>query len=352
MNVRDLVRPEILAMSNYSVDEAEDDNPPLLQLDNNESPWAAPDVGNGLNRYPPQPPRELRRRMAKYYGVKDESILPTRGSDDAIDALVRCFCRANKDSIITTPPTFSMYKVFAEMQGAGVLEIPLHDDFSLDRESLLQSREDVKLVFLCSPNNPTGQAIPNDLVAAACNAWRGKAVVVVDEAYAEFMQQPSAARLLPEHANLAVLRTLSKGLALAGARVGALLASPEIIACVRKVLPPYLLPTASVAAAESILADGALDIASRRIETLLAERNALKASLVSNSFIRRVLPSDANFLFVECEDAPSLYQQLLLRGIRVRAFRDPRIRNFLRIGIGSPVENRALRAALESSDAA
>lgn len=351
MNVRDLVRPEILDLSNYSVDQMEDDVP-SIRLDNNESPWPTPDVGGDLNRYPPQPPRELRKRMASYYGVNDDCVLPTRGSDDAIDALVRCFCRPGKDSIITTPPTFSMYKVFAEIQGAGVLEIPLCEDFSLDRDSLLCATKGVKLVFLCSPNNPTGRTISNDLIGEICAAWCDKAIVVVDEAYAEFMQQPSATTLLSEHANLAILRSLSKGLALAGARVGALLASPEIIGCVRTVLPPYLLPAASVAAAEGVLSDGALEIASRRIETLLVERGLLQAALESSMAIRRVLPSEANFLFVECADAKAVFEQLLIREIRVRTFSDPRIRNYLRIGIGSPAENRVLRAALENGDAA
>lgn len=352
MNVRDLVRPEVLAMSGYSAGQPESGSGSIVRLENNESPWPAPGVGDDLNRYPPQPPLELRRRMSNYYGVDDVCVLPTRGSDDAIDALIRCFCRASKDSIVTTPPTFSMYAVFAALQGARVVEIPRRDDFSLDRDALLVVQDNVKLVFLCSPNNPTGRAVPNDVIAEICAAWNEKAIVVVDEAYAEFMQQPSATELLPEHENLAVLRTLSKGLALAGARVGALLASPEIIACVRKVLPPYLLPSTSVTAAENVLADGVLEIASRRIGKLIAERNVLQASLESNPAIRRVLPSDANFLFVECVDAPAMFERLLARGIRVRAFSDPGISSYLRIGIGSPAENRALRAALESSDAA
>lgn len=352
MNVRDLVRPEILALSAYSADQVEGEADSAVRLDNNESPWSPPDVSGDLNRYPPQPPTELRRRMASYYGVNDDCVLPTRGSDDAIDALVRCFCRPAKDSIVTTPPTFSMYAIFAAMHGARALEVPLQEDLSLDRESVLSVRDSVKLVFLCSPNNPTGRAISNEVIADICTAWRGSAIVIVDEAYAEFMQQPSASRFLPQFPNLVVLRTLSKGLALAGARVGALLASPEIIAYVRKVLPPYLLPTASVTAAISVLSDGALEIATRRIEMLLAERTMLQAALESNAAIKRVLPSDANFLFVECADANVMFEQLLSRGFRVRSFTDLHIHNFLRIGIGSPAENRALCAALENSDAA
>lgn len=352
MNARELVRPEILALSGYSVDNVEGESDSLVRLDNNESPWSPPDVDGDLNRYPPQPPFELRRRMASYYGVNDECVFATRGSDDAIDALIRCFCRPATDSIVTTPPTFSMYAIFAAMHGAHVLEVPLEEDFSLDRKALLTTRNDTRLVFLCSPNNPTGQAIPNEIIADICAAWRGSAIVIVDEAYAEFMQQPSASTLLPHHSNLVVLRTLSKGLALAGARVGALLASPDIIAYVRKVLPPYLLPTASVTAAVRILSDGALEIAARRIETLLGERNRLQAALESNTGIKRVLPSDANFLFVECVNAEAMYGQLLAHGVQVRSFSDPRICNYLRIGIGRPAENRALRAALESSNAA
>lgn len=352
MNVRELVRPEILALSGYSVDSVKGESNALVRLDNNESPWSPPDVGGDLNRYPPQPPMELRRRMASYYGVDDDCVLPTRGSDDAIDALIRCFCRPARDSIVTTPPTFSMYAIFTIMHGARVLEVPLQDDFSLDRKSMLSVRDGVKLVFLCSPNNPTGRAIPNEVIADICAAWRGSAIVIVDEAYAEFMHQPSASTLLPQNLNLVVLRTLSKGLALAGARVGAVLASPEIITYVRKVLPPYLLPTACVTAGTSVLSDGALEIAVRRVGTLVAERNMLQASLESNAAIKRVLPSDANFLFVECVDAIVMSEHLSLRGFRVRSFSEPRIRNYLRIGIGSPAENRALRAALESSNAA
>jgi histidinol-phosphate aminotransferase len=244
-----------------------------------------------------------------------------------------------------------MYAVFAAIQDAATIEVPRGKDFALPADDLLRPRDGVKIVFLCSPNNPTGQAIPNELVASVCAAWAGRALVVVDEAYAEFMQQPSATSLLPRCENLVVLRTLSKGLALAGARVGALLASPDLVSSVRKVLPPYLLPSPSVAAAEAALSDDALEIARSRIARIVRERDALAGVLAHHPGVRRVFPSDANFLLAEFTDAKSVHGQLQAAGIRVRAFGGARIANCLRIGIGSPAVNRALQDALEAAGA-
>jgi histidinol-phosphate aminotransferase len=346
VNARDWVRPEILELETYD---------PLrgtgVALDNNENPWPPPGLVDGINRYPEQPPRELLRRMAGYYAVGDDSVLPTRGSDDAIDALVRCGCRPGRDAVLVMPPTFGMYAVSAAIQGAAVVEVPLGEGFDLPYDDLLRAREGVKIVFLCSPNNPTGQAIPNERVAAICAAWAGWALVVVDEAYAEFMRQPSATSLLPRFGNLAVLRTLSKGLALAGARVGALLASREIVSLVRKVLPPYLLPSPSVAAAQAALSGSALDIAQARIARIVRERDAVASALAGHPGVRRVFPSDANFVFAEFTDANAVHARLQAAGIRVRAFGSARIANCLRISIGSPAENRALLDALETADA-
>lgn len=342
MNVRELVRPEIAGMQAYLPASA--DEQAGIRLDNNESPWPAPGVDGDIHRYPPQPPRELAQRMARYYGVGVGNVLPTRGSDDAIDALIRCFCRPGLDAVEIVPPTFAMYATFARLNGVPVIETPLGADFELPLDALCESRGDVRLTFLCSPNNPTGKAIDNDVVAKTCKARTG--LVVVDEAYAEFMQQPSAVELLRKFGNLVVLRTLSKGLALAGARVGTLLASPDVIEFVRRVLPPYPLPTPSVFAAEQALADGALEITRKRIADLLAERERVAAGLHECSSVRKVHDSDANFLLVSFDDASAVFTRLESSGIRVRAFNDTRLRDCLRIGIGSPAENRALLAAL------
>ncbi len=346
MNVRDRVRPEILALTGYDAARAAG-----VPLDNNENPWAPPGLDNGINRYPPQPPEELIRRMAAYYGVDPRSVLPTRGSDDAVDALIRCFCRPGEDAVLVTPPTFAMYAVFAAVQGAPVVEVPLGEEFAFPRDELLRVDASVNVVFLCSPNNPTGRAIPAEIVEAVCGAWAETALVVVDEAYAEFMHQRSATRLLPRFPNLVVLRTLSKALGLAGARVGALLASPEVIGFVRKVLPPYLLPSPSVAAAEAALAPGALEIAQARIAQIVGEREVVAARLAEHPDVRRVFPSDANFLLTELADAAGVFARLQDAGIRVRALSSPRLASCLRIGIGSPAENRAFLQALEPVNA-
>lgn len=346
MNALDWVRPEIIELETYDPVRGTG-----VALDNNENPWPAPGLGDGINRYPPQPPRELLRRMAAYYGVGEDGVLPTRGSDDAIDALVRCGCRPGRDAVLVTPPTFGMYAVAAAIQGAAVVEVPLGEAFALPSGELRRPREGVKIVFLCSPNNPTGQAIPSEDIASICAAWAGRALVVVDEAYAEFMQQASVTELLAGYGNLAVLRTLSKGLALAGARVGALLASPDIVSSVRKVLPPYLLPSPSVAAAQAALSDEALALARTRIARIVRERDAVAAALAERPGVRRVFPSDANFVLAEFTDARAVYTRLQSAGIRVRAFDSPRIANCLRIGIGSPAENRAVLDALETAHA-
>lgn len=348
MNVRDLARPEILALREYAAaGEPRDD----VLLDNNESPWPAPDAP-GLNRYPPQPPRELVRRMAAYYGVDASNVLPTRGADDAIDALMRAFCRPGQDRIVVTPPTFSMYSVFAAWNGVHPIEMPLGDDYEMPPALTRAALPGVKLVFLCSPNNPTGSVVPRATLEAACRIWSGQALIVVDEAYAEFMRAPSAVSLLGECDNLVVLRTLSKGLALAGARVGALLASPETVAIVRRVLPPYPLPLPSVRAAEAVLSDGALQIARERIRKLIDEREALRDALAHHPAVRRVNDSEANFLFVECTGAVAVRERLLNAGIRVRAFSEPRLANCLRVSVGAPAENRALLRALGIDHAA
>lgn len=353
MNVLDLVRPEIRALPAYESVRAPDADARTraVFLDNNESPWPAPGIEGNVNRYPPQPPRELVRRMAVYYGVGTDAVLPTRGSDDAIDALIRSFCRPAMDSVLITPPTFGMYARFAALNGIPVIEVPLAVDFSFPGDAVSRAADRVRLIFICSPNNPTGGAVANETVETLCANVAGKAVVIVDEAYAEFMNQTSAIALLGKFENLAVLRTLSKGLALAGARVGALLAAPSVIDTVRKVIPPYPLPTPCVAAAEETLSDGSIEIARRRIGMLNAEREIVALALRKVPAVRRVFDSDANFLLVECVDRALVLGKLNAANTRVRAFNDPRLEHCLRIGIGSPAENRQLLAALGAAHA-
>ncbi len=227
MSVLDLARPEIRALKPYSSARMEASGGSVL-LNANESPWPAVMAGGiALNRYPDPQPDELIRALADLYGVAPARVLAGRGSDEAIDLLVRLFCRAGQDAVAICPPTFGMYAVSAAIQGAAIVEVPLRGDFSLDADALLAHVDaNVKIVFLCSPNNPTGNLVPLATISHIVATLAGRAIVVVDEAYIEFAGTSSAATLLDRYDNLAVLRTLSKAHALAAARIGVAAGSP------------------------------------------------------------------------------------------------------------------------------
>ncbi|MGH8122283.1 MAG: histidinol-phosphate transaminase, partial [Rudaea sp.] len=283
MKLLERARPQILALQPYSSARMEARDAAIM-LNANESPWAP--VGNAesvLNRYPdPQPPA-LRARLAELYTVAPAQVLIGRGSDEAIDLVVRAFCREGRDAIAISPPTFGMYAVAARTQGASVIEVPLTADFQIDVDEMLaRITKNTKLVFICTPNNPTGAMVPLASIARLAEALRERALVVVDEAYFEFAPATaSAISLLAQHDNIAVLRTLSKAYALAGARVGVLIAHGEIVALLRRVQAPYPLPTACVDAALSALTPAAIEQSRVRIALLLCERERLAAALPS-----------------------------------------------------------------------
>lgn len=355
MKLLERARAEILALQPYSSARMEARDAAIM-LNANESPWAP--VGNAesvLNRYPdPQPPA-LRARLAELYSVEPVQVLIGRGSDEAIDLVVRAFCREGRDEIAISPPTFGMYAVAARTQGATVLEVPLTADFQIDIDALLaRITRNTKLVFVCTPNNPTGAVVPLASIARVADALRDRALVVVDEAYFEFAQaMASAISLLAQYDNITVLRTLSKAYALAGARVGALVAHAEIIALLRRIQAPYPLPTACVDAALATLTPAAIDQSQVRVALLLRERQRLAAALPSASGVVAVYPSSANFLCVRFEDAADVYKRLLDLGIVVRdVSRYPGLNDCLRITVGTPAENTALLAGLGLREAA
>ncbi|MCQ4165397.1 histidinol-phosphate transaminase [Tahibacter harae] len=346
MSVLALARAEIRALTPYSSARMEASGGQVL-LNANESPWA-PAAELELNRYPdPQPPR-LRAALAALYGVEPAQLLMGRGSDEAIDLLLRAFCRAGEDAILISPPTFGMYAVAAAVQGAAVLKAPLDAQFGLDAAALrAQLTPAVKLVFVCTPNNPSGALVPLALIDELAAELAGRALLVVDEAYLEFAGAPSAATLLARHENLVVLRTLSKAHALAGARVGVLLAGAEIVELLRRIMPPYPLPTASVDAALAVLQPAALAQTRERIAVVLQQRELLRAALSALPAVREVLPSAANFLCVRWRDAAGTYARLLAAGIVVRdVTRYPGLHDCLRISVGTPQENQQLLALL------
>ncbi|MBP9130125.1 MAG: histidinol-phosphate transaminase [Steroidobacteraceae bacterium] len=347
-SILQLARPDILELQPYQ--HAAWD-PSLERMHANEMPWRASGDNSiaGLNRYPEPQPRALVERMAQLYGVPAHLLLVGRGSDEAIDLLVRAFCRAGQDSVVITPPTFGFYKVAARIQGAGVLEVPLlRDGFTLDAGQVIAAGLRAKIVFLCSPNNPTGNLLDEVAMLRVCTELAGKALVVVDEAYVEFCDRASLTARLAEFPNLVILRTLSKAYALAGARLGTVIASEDIIGLLRRIIPPYAIPASTVEEVLALTEAPQRALSAARIRTLLDERSRMHDRLERCANVARVFPSAANFLLVECRDARKFFAAGKSAGVIVRDFSSyPGLANCLRISIGTPEQNQRLLAAVE-----
>ncbi|TBR39103.1 MULTISPECIES: histidinol-phosphate transaminase [Dyella] len=353
MSVLDLARPDIRALQPYSSARMEASGGEIF-LNANESAWSPEGAeGNGCNRYPEPQPRALIERLAALYGVPAGQLLVGRGSDEIIDLLVRAFCRAGQDAVLIQPPTFGMYAVCARIQGAAVLEVPLEQDFSVDADKLLDAvTPAVKLVFVCAPNNPTGQVVPLATIQSLAQRLEGRALLVVDEAYLEFSANDSAIRLLETHEHLVVLRTLSKAWALAGARIGALVAKEPVIELLRRVIAPYPLPQPCVRVALEAMSPAGETAARDHIAFVRKERDRLANVMRQMPGVRGVLPSSTNFLTVRLDDAGAVYQRLLSVGIVVRDVRRyPGLSDALRITIGTAEENARVISLMQGVSA-
>jgi len=352
-NVIELARPELRRLRPYVPGDYE---PGTLRLNANESPWRAPgdQTSRGLNRYPPPRPTALCERLGEYYGVAAAELLVTRGSSEAIDVLIRTFCAAGRDRILICPPTFDMYRVYAEIQGAGIERVPLRRhadaaaDFALDADAVIERLgQNVKIVFICTPNNPTGTSAATAAVEDICAAATGSAIVVIDEAYREFSSQPDFRSLQQRFEHVVLLRTLSKFVSLAGVRCGVVIAQPAVIELLGAVLPPYTFPTPSIEFVMQAMQGDSMEIAAERIALLRAERARLSAALRGVPGIERVWPSDANFVFVRTEATFDLAARAKRAGILVRVFaNDPTLERCVRISVGAPEDNDRLLAAL------
>lgn len=337
-----LVRPEILALAPYSSARKESKGG-RVWLDANENP-ETPSVHKPLlNRYPdPQPP-ELIEKLATLYGVTPAQALVTRGSDEGIDLLLRTFCRAGQDAILITPPTYGMYVVAAGIQNARVVTVPLirEKNFALDADAVLKAvTPGVKIVFLCSPNNPTGNLLDRASVLRSVRSLAGKAVVAVDEAYVDFSGTPSLAAEIAANPNLIVLRTLSKAFGLAGARVGTTIADPAVIAVLQKVIAPYPVPTPVLQAALAALTPAGLVAARESVAALVSERGRLAVALTKLPVVKRVWPSDANYLLIEVADAARTMAAGRAAGIIWRD-RSKDVPNTIRVTVGTAEENNS-----------
>ncbi|MEA1015511.1 histidinol-phosphate transaminase [Sphingosinicella sp. LY1275] len=353
-----LARPEILALPPVDIAAQADAafGADAIKLDANENPFAPlvdGALGAGVNRYPEPQPAGLLRAMAALYGVAPDNLVVTRGGDDAIDILIRSFCRPGEDAISICPPTFSAYAQFARVQGARVIEAPLDADFEFRAEAFVaaaQADPALKLAFLCSPNNPTGNPIDPADVLRVADALPDT-IVVLDEAYLEFSETPSLAAEAAKRDNLVVLKTLSKAYGLAGARVGAAIGSAELIALIARALPPYPLPTLSIQAALATLSPSRRPLHEERIARIKAERERLAGRLAAAPIVNSVRSGGGNFLFLEVDDAEALARKLHGLGIRVR-FRPNAAPGGVRLTIGTDTENEAALAAFGVASAA
>lgn len=351
-SVLDLARPELRELEAYRHAAWE---PSLERLHANELPWRmfGDNSRSGLNRYPEPQPRALVDRLARLYDVDPSNVLIGRGSDEAIDLLVRAFCRAQRDSVMVFPPTFGMYEVAAHIQGAGVTAVPLEAacGFAPDvAHALDEWRPDTKLVFVCSPNNPTGNLVARATIERLCVALAGKALIVVDEAYVEFARAPSLVEWLGRFPHLVVLRTLSKAHGLAGARCGSLIGDPALVDLLRRMIPPFALAAPSIEAALHALDEPQRACSDARVELILRERERLASALTQARQVRKVWPSAANFLLVECHDAARVLQAGIDAGLLVRDVRaQPGLASALRMTVGSPEQNDRLIRAVASS---
>lgn len=343
MSIADLARPEIRRLKPYQAAAQVAD---AIRLNANEAPWTSgvDQFARPLNRYPEIRPAQLRSALANRFGCAAEQLLVTRGTSEAIDLLIRIFCVAGRDNIVTTQPTFSMYRHYAAIQGAAVNEVKTHRDqnFCTDANAILSACDDTtRLIFLCSPNNPTGTSIDRKTIVEILERTRNKCAVVLDEAYIEFSSQVSATELLSRFDNLIVLRTLSKALAFAGARCGAVMGTPAVIDMLDAVLAPYALATPVVECVQEALEQQWLDEAERRVTDVVSERARISAALAEFSFVTRQWPSDANFILAEFKTAADVMQATRERGLLLRHFADD-LDDCLRITVGDRAENDRL----------
>jgi len=349
----ELARPEIRNLKPYSSARTESAGVEgEYWFDANELPYApypADDICYGINRYPDPQPAKLREILAGIADVSTNNILMTRGADEAIDLIVRAFCSEGKDAIMQCSPTFGMYGLSAELQGADIIDIPLTaDNFDLDVDAMLDAwTPAVKVIFLCSPNNPTSNLMSMDKISRLCKELDGKAIIVIDELYTAFSDAPSMTTKIADYPNLIVLQSISKAYAMAGLRIGMAIARPEIITILGGILPPYPLSMPAIRIAERALSDEGQKYLKEKITIVLKERERLASELIKNPDIIKIFPSDANFLLVETTDADGLTKKFGDNGIVVRNRNSQlNLKNCIRISVGTPEENNMLLKVL------
>ncbi len=348
MSVLDLIRTELLESPSYNSGS----DTMQHRLHANELPWSAITADSiGLNFYPEtQLKMQLQEQLAQRYQISSDQIVLTRGSDDGIDLLVRLFLKARQDAFMQFPPTFSMYAFYVRLQQAQMIQCPLDllTDFSLSLKQVNECwQEQCKIIMLCNPNNPTANLIDLSFIAELCAHYKNRSVIVVDEAYMEFANAQSATTLIPQFDNLIVLRTLSKAYGLAGLRLGAIIAQPQVIQAVHKIMAPYPLSSAVIHLALQALTNN--DWFALALEKIKSARAKLIEALNAYPFIEKIYPSEANFILVKTNYANELANWFTQQGISIRIFSDNSpLHHHLRITVGDEQQNLLLLAALSS----
>ncbi len=343
-NLFKLVRPNIAALKPYSSarDEFKDaTSSQMIFLDANENPFE-----NGVNRYPDPQQKDVKSMLSRIKNIPTENILLGNGSDEVLDLIFRAFCEPNKDNIITLPPTYGMYDVLANTNAVDVLTVELNADFQPKVEVILNTKNnDTKLLFLCSPNNPTANSFEASKIEKLLTNFNG--IVVIDEAYIDFSEDESWMSRLSDFPNLIVTQTLSKAYGMAGIRLGICYASTEIISILNKIKPPYNVNHLTQQKAIQRL-EKQQDV-QKEIQNIISERNLLIRALTSITWINTIYPTQANFVLVKVDNATNRYNQLVEKGIVVRnRTNQPLCENCLRFTVGTSEENEKLIAVLNN----
>jgi histidinol-phosphate aminotransferase len=344
-NLDALVRTNIRTLKPYSSARDEFKGEASIFLDANENSLGSPLV-KWYNRYPDPLQLKVKEKIAFIKKIPVDQIFLGNGSDEAIDLLYRCFCEPGIDEVVIFPPTYGMYEVSANINNVKLNRVQLTEQFQLDLEALEQAiKPSTKIIWICSPNNPTGNSIDREAIEMILNNFDG--LVVIDEAYINFSRQKSWLSDLQDYPNLVVLQTLSKAWGLAGIRLGMAFASPEIIGYLNKVKPPYNISEPVQELAVKALEE--IGQVNDMIVTLVNERQNMVTSLLQNEEVVKIYPSDANFLLVKFKDASGLYKYFVEQGIVVRDRSNVVLcEGCLRITVGTPQENQKLLGSLNS----
>jgi histidinol-phosphate aminotransferase len=337
MNIDNLIRANIKALKPYSSarDEFKEFSSDMVFLDANENPF-----DNGVNRYPDPQQLNVKGKLSKIKDVPVKNILLGNGSDEVLDLIFRVFCEPNQDNIIALPPTYGMYAVLANTNAVDIKEVPLNSNFQPDVNSILKvANANSKLLFLCSPNNPTANSFDANKIEKLIQDFKG--IVVIDEAYIDFSKEESWLSRLHEFPNIIITQTLSKAYGMAGIRLGLCFASQQIIETLNKIKPPYNVNELTQRKAFERLSK--MEDVNQEIKNILLERRILRENLKEISFIKTIYPSDANFLLVKVDDATKRYNQLIKKGVVIRnRTNQTGCENCLRFTIGTEEENEKL----------